>query len=1299
MLADGETPVVIAGNDFSRLPYLDENQLDVRHDVANLASSIARKPFNNLGSLPRGVHLHWQLPEAMSEGETVEKTGATPGGLLMPAAPNRWLVVRSHSTQAIAKKCWIIESDYLYPRSVIPERAVCIPNRNSDKRAHIPYRYLGRQLSLENWRAEREQKPSNEYLENLSVLGWGTPYFSALYAECFSVFGCYDDEIIGLNAAQYCYEVYGWYADPAIPFDPNAEALDQWDVAGGTPPADTLLCYGKVTFTDELSLDDGIDTRDTQITLAKTSGEAFAAYLAKNQASEDDQAIRTENQIQALLFLQDLEGENVDYLNRLKLARHKEGFAPMDGGTLWRFIDDSSLITSNELDKSARDSIKAAFGRFKSSHNALLDRLNNVQDTFNQNAFNIQSQQSLLYSDWTKYMQCLHPTDRNSEGYPDADLVRHLIEHYTLPQLEAYEQYQQQLETRIQTSLNTLQDRFETQLIAAVGSGHPRNTFATKPFAEVPAPRYWQPTEPSVLIAGKVAAANNDLSAQQGKLICQMLEITALAETDTALADWLLSNDGLTGLNWAASAVNTWRCQPWQPFSLEWQINAYSDQNAQASLTANQMDYAPDFITAHYRIPLNDDEYSLPSASVDLKMDAGRAHGVESNPNVVKGRAQLTFSIKQIIEEKCRLFLKENGDFGDNSLDCLVNCIQQAADHLASHACLSQTLDGLNNELLMYSNLTLLTIGDPASFVADDAFALGVSDRVKQKLQGLRFKLPSVGQRFMPIKSGINTLGALRVIDTFGRFKDLDCKEVVRPQRGLVGASFYSPPRVIQPLRLSLRWSNHKDDAAGLYTPIAGWLNYNLFDASLDFYHHAGELVGRINSDGEWVNFHGQLQTLAQVRNPTLSQFIDKLLSFHCRNRLLKTPFLSQPLDGLPLEKREALWDTLVQRELLSPNEQGEKAYVKPFDRASWPSDLDVSFTEAKTLFASSQAKKNHFPALKKAILRGQDNIEPDLNAQVLGVSDSRPLAIVTASIGFQLMGLPECNKSWDALAHDLKSNQRCNRLFTDVKLPIKLGEFNNLDDSLVAYWRQNANGQLSKNGYFPPSGMDDIEDWIDSANFNVNEHDYIDQVTGEGVANLNHTLNARPLQLLLLMDPEGTVHATSGVVPTKRLSLDPMLYRDALEKIQTGYFIGPLLTPTSRLSIPVPSKTIWRWEQMQTDGGIRQQLSVQLTDKRRFIESGCTEDDWQALLKAGVLQAGPGDDGQAYYAAPIANAVPDNLSDALRQRWRTLAKALTASTQAGITPDHLVAPFSEKIKAVEGWLRPVSAAKDKASN
>ena len=119
LVADREISIAKQGANFSEMPYQDSNFIDVQTDTANLASSIRYEPFNNVGSLKKGVHLHWALPDALTQGEVKERSGTE--RLTMPTVPNRWLVIKKNNDNSIAEQ-WIVESDYLHPKGSSPEQ-------------------------------------------------------------------------------------------------------------------------------------------------------------------------------------------------------------------------------------------------------------------------------------------------------------------------------------------------------------------------------------------------------------------------------------------------------------------------------------------------------------------------------------------------------------------------------------------------------------------------------------------------------------------------------------------------------------------------------------------------------------------------------------------------------------------------------------------------------------------------------------------------------------------------------------------------------------------------------------------------------------------------------------------------------------------------------------------------------------------------------------------------------------------------------------------------------------------------
>ncbi len=436
---------------------------------------------------------------------------------------------------------------------------------------------------------------------------------------------------------------------------------------------------------------------------------------------------------------------------------------------------------------------------------------------------------------------------------------------------------------------------------------------------------------------------------------------------------------------------------------------------------------------------------------------------------------------------------------------------------------------------------------------------------------------------------------------------------------------------------------------------------------------------------------------------PILQALIIKMLSFHCRNRLLKSLFIGN--------KATLLWDELIAEKILIVEQSNLGiALLRPITAMQWPEYLSYDFDSAQKLFISAQDTTNHLPDLKQAILRSQDNIEPEFNHQVIDASALKPLAIVKASLDLQLMGEAEINKSWSALHYDLKNNQRSNRAFTEVKFPIKLGEYNNLDDGLVAYWLLDKQEKLSSSGYFPQADMSDVTGFIDAASFAQDEHDYIDSQRHEGVDNLSQTLAQRPLSLLMLMDPESRVHATTGIVPKKFLSLEAKLYQQALLNIQPDYFVAPMLTPKSQLSIPLPMQKPWSWQQIKrtdtNDSYTEQAATLKIARQAQYVnfqhngqKTALTAElvaqrqaDWQCLIKLKVLKPLAEDTEQAYYYE--IDLTNNEFSGQFQCQVVDIQHCLNASLIPSIVPTDNLSPLDNKVQVVEGWIKELSQPK-----
>ncbi len=1302
-----ETESVVSTTDaFDNLPYVNKQKFDVHFDVANIASSIGRKPLNSYNQLPKGVHLHWSMPDALTEGE------AGDDDITMPVVPNRWLVRRERKSDGQVK-AWVVESDYLYPDGVVPERAITIPAMTDKAEGAPNCQYLGRQLPLAQWQAEPAiMKQSHRYLPELNVLGWGTPYFSSLYTDCYSVFGFYDDELSDEQVSDYEYQVYGWYGDPTQDFVQQklqaagvagveqAKEVADWviELADGEK-LDGMVCYGKVRFDASVTLNDDVDAAATTITFAKTPSEAMATWLSKTQvgaeAGDAASAVKLENQLLALLYNADMEGQDIDFVDRLKSARHKAEFHAVSGGQLWALLDDAS-IAEDILDAENKALVQTQWAAFKSTIRVALTDINKLQESRNQADDRVDYQRRMLYNDWSKYMLSLHPVDLEGDYYPDIDMLRLLMTQQTIPALEQALARLESLDNLLSLKISALRTQFsewKSQFSVNVDPATLVDQDDDEPadlipltdklpadlLEEIPAPRYWQPKDPCILIAGDVAKPSLR-HGEDGELACRIVD----AASNTSVWGWLSATAGSDEWQWHEHGVNHWGKQPWSPLMVEWSMNLYPDESASQGIEANQFKYSRDFITSHYRIPLNDEQFGLPSASIDLRRDRGDSLKTVSQPTVVNGRSLVTDSVRQTLDSRIKRYLasSDNQDTVSETTQAMMDRVQTVSDRLDSSDCTILSLDGLYDDLLMYSNLSLMDVDDPFKFAPRQG-DMHITDKVRGLLQGHDFKLPAIGHRFTPIKSGIQKLGVLQLVDTFGRYKEINTEQLLRPHRQLIGNAVYSPPRVLQPSRLSFRWVDNL--ASGQPTPIQGWLGYNLFDETILMFNEAGEFLGHLNSDGEWCDENGLMQSLADDMPKQLREFALKLMSFHANNRIKKSIFLTQP------GATEALWQSFIDLGVLRPMSD-DKALLVAMSEADWTAHITpvtgISFAASRSWFIYARASQNYWPRLKQAVRRGIDNIEPETAVEKGQPGTIKPLAIVKAQLDIQLQGGGESDKSWSALKLDLNKHRRSDRDYLKVEFPIKLGEFNNLDDGLIAYWKVSEGQRLPGDGYFPQSDMDDVEGYIDAANFDPNDHDYVDQIREEGVANLTQSLEANPISILMLMDPDASVHATTGIVPKKALYLPPESYRDVVGNIRSRYFIAPLLTPAQQTTMPLPAGEEWLWEMPSGDKDADgqpihvQQMNVDMLDKSAFIAAGASDADWQWLLTNQLIAEIDGQPDMAWLQAP-----DESLTAEAEQRLMSLVSVIDEVALPGILSVNDVTPLDGKIRVMEGWL------------
>ncbi|MFN0014364.1 MAG: hypothetical protein ACKVU2_07425 [Saprospiraceae bacterium] len=620
-------------------------------------------------------------------------------------------------------------------------------------------------------------------------------------------------------------------------------------------------------------------------------------------------------------------------------------------------------------------------------------------------------------------------------------------------------------------------------------------------------PRFWQPKEPTVLIAGDIARAgkrfDNDTPAALEFLPWQCREMDLFLPNVIA---GFVENNKPTQNGAAARGFNFSGGAPWNPFLLEWSVELCP---LQEHSNARDGDYQADYVLHHYELPVN---------AVDLK-EKGTGGTIRGrNPNIYLGRSFLTAQACLSLEDKLKPYLAENTKQND-TLDDPVAVAERANVklQLAKGIILSQSLGGFNAAMLMLQQNFQLPIDDPIGFPDYKKFTEEANRLVGN---GKRYA-PNPLTDFSPIRTGKLLINRLRLVDTFGRTADLPVNtgHIAGSSLGAVATGAAAsvelsvPPRLAQPARLHFRWLS-ADPAPQLpgnlvpesvnaptASPVCGWLMANQLDLSMVVFDAGGKSLGAVDADGSTVRWRPApgWESLADPKN-IANPHLRKVVAYLLRQSGI---FIEKFMDGTN----------------------------------------DVLRTIEPESFEQQQAL---------ALLMG------------------RPMAVVRANIDLELKGVAAVHHGWGAFYRDRNDGtfERETDRYMEVRFPIRIGAVGQLNDGLVGYWLEQQTGEFNGDFY--------LNNFVapNAAPVNIN---YLD----DRVTPISQSLDPDdPDQTVcILLDPRATVHAFSGILPTKVLDIPAEQYLAALQAIDITFLTTPTLTPAERISVPIPGEDGYEWQ------------------------------------------------------------------------------------------------------------------------
>jgi len=116
---------------------------------------------------------------------------------------------------------------------------------------------------------------------------------------------------------------------------------------------------------------------------------------------------------------------------------------------------------------------------------------------------------------------------------------------------------------------------------------------------------------------------------------------------------------------------------------------------------------------------------------------------------------------------------------------------------------------------------------------------------------------------------------------------------------------------------------------------------------------------------------------------------------------------------------------------------------------------------------------------------------------------------------------------------------------------------------------------------------------------------------------------NTTVVFITLLFDPLGSVHARTGILPTKTLTLPPRYFEDALAATAVTFRIGPVLLDPNTIIMPKPAEQhgTWSWVQRTDPTHWSESPIVKATQMARLSDAPLTiSEGW---FKLSVVQSG----------------------------------------------------------------------------
>ncbi|HEY0038633.1 MAG TPA: hypothetical protein VGB66_18180, partial [Longimicrobium sp.] len=528
---------------------------------------------------------------------------------------------------------------------------------------------------------------------------------------------------------------------------------------------------------------------------------------------------------------------------------------------------------------------------------------------------------------------------------------------------------------------------------------------------------------------------------------------------------------------------------------------------------------------------------------------------------------------------------------------------------------LSQALGGFNAALLLREQVLQIPVEDPLA--APGSHSAALTTGVAAAVASAHPFAPLDDKVFSPIRTGQVTLETIRLVDTFGQQWNAPLTGApLVVSNGLTDPhqpkTAFLPPRFAAPARLDFRWLGALPGADGMEevemssapatTPIVGWLLPNNLESSLAVYDADGVALGSINALAEWSPAPAAENRIAaaEIPNPWLRRLVRRLVVD------VGTPEGTVPVNG----------KTVTQAALRQEFLQGFLSTVDSALEAIEP----ASFAQHEALAL----------LIGRPIAVARARVELRVMGQPLDARTAVPDGTIAGGTAITVSKSAAwkafVDQSWSVFAYDwghyfgctqdqvlnntcpfmgpsppLEAYARTTHGFEKVGVPIRLGEHQLMNDGLVGFWTESG-GDLDP-VFHAPQALDGLALEPGVVWRPGTTTPSIRAWTEGRTDNLTLALQDDPLELTLLLDPRGVVHATCGVLPVRQLQIPSAYYAGALRRMGVTFRVGPLLTDSERLYAAVPREPGFAWSWVTRPDGSTWVETTEIADATEHAE------------------------------------------------------------------------------------------------